>query len=249
MTTRRRLIFAGAIALTAFLVAGVPATTLNTVLAPAGVALSGTTGSLWSGQAGNIRAQGVSLGRLTWQINPVSLLLGRLSLDIDIDGAGGIAAGRVWVSLLGTIGIEGFRAAYPLATLRPLTGIRDVDGDLSLDIVAGEIADEWIQVLQGDIAVDSLSLAIGGGPPVGSYVVAFDVAEVPADGTFQGLISDSGGPLQASGTLTVTPPGSWRLSGLVKPRQSADRQLRDSLRLFGAPDGDGFHEVALDGSI
>ncbi|WP_000816416.1 type II secretion system protein N, partial [Vibrio cholerae] len=49
---------------------------------PEGLELTGIEGTLWQGQAAQVRWQGMSLGDLNWDLHLSALLLGQLEADI-----------------------------------------------------------------------------------------------------------------------------------------------------------------------
>ena len=144
-----------------FLITGVPAS-LITKLAPAELQVSNPQGSLWSGQASAIRFGNVSLGRTSWKLQPLRLLLGSLAGEIDATLPGGFARGNFSLGLGGSIALSDFSAASPLASLAASLGtaLPLSQGQLTLGEARGKgrrqrglrRARDWISSSTGDRA-------------------------------------------------------------------------------------------------
>jgi len=80
------LLALGAVAYLLVLVATFPAARLVPLLERqvAGLSLRSVTGSVFSGQSGQLVYQGLDFGRITWQSRPAVLLLGRLEFHVEL---------------------------------------------------------------------------------------------------------------------------------------------------------------------
>ncbi len=58
------------------------------------------------------------------------------------------------------------------------------------------------------------------------------------------MVSDEG-----PGTVTITPPGSYELTGTAKPRPGAPPELLNALKMLGPTTADGGHSLSLAGSF
>ena len=83
----------------------------------------------------------------------------------------------------------------------------------------------------------------------GNYVITFDAKDLGPDDLLTGAVTDAGGPLEISGTVTFTPPRSYALTGTAKPRPEAPPELRNALQMLGAAGPDGAHAISLAGSF
>jgi general secretion pathway protein N len=79
----------GALAYLLVLVVTFPAARLAPLLERqvAGLSLHAITGSVFSGQAGQLVYQGIDFGELTWQFRPAALLLGRMAYHLELPGS------------------------------------------------------------------------------------------------------------------------------------------------------------------
>jgi len=237
-----------------FLITGVPAS-LITKLAPAELQVSNPQGSLWSGQASAIRFGNVSLGRTSWKLQPLRLLLGSLAGEIDATLPGGFARGNFSLGLGGSIALSDFSAASPLATLAASLGttLPLSQGQLTLDMQALDIEEGWPTRAVGDIRVGDVALVFRNARAVpeqaASFLLQLATEEVPEDGTILGTLSDQGGPLELSGQLQLLPPKNYELSGSAKPRPGAPQELGNALVMLGPENTGGGHDFTFAGSL
>ena len=251
MSGSRVLGFSGAAALLIFLISGVPASVVPSLAAGAGLTVASTTGSVWSGQASGVRLHGVSLGRATWQLKPLSLLLGRIVVEFDLDGGQGFARGRIAQSILGRLTIDGLQATYPLSALQSVVGFDGASGQLSIDAPRIVVRNDWPSDLDARIRLSQLSFAVGTTTPqlIGNFALEFAATDIPPDGSISGAIQDEGGPLELAGTLSLDPPNLYLVTADIRARPSAGRGVSDSLVLLGPPAQNGFRELRLEGSL
>jgi hypothetical protein len=251
MSGSRVLGFSGVVALLIFLITGVPASVVPSLTAGAGLTVTSTSGSVWSGQARGVRLRGVSLGRANWQLKPLSLLLGRIAVEFDLAGGQGFAHGRIARSILGQLTVDDLQATYPLSAFQSLVGFEGASGQLSIDAPRIVVTNDWPSDLDARIRLNQLSFAVGTTTPqlVGNFALEFSATEIPPDGSISGAIQDEGGPLELAGTLSLNPPNLYLVRADIRARPSASRGVSDSLILLGAPAQNGFRELRLEGSL
>jgi general secretion pathway protein N len=203
-------------------------------------------GSLWSGYCGGLKAHGVALGDLTWQLHPARLLLGRAAAHIDIEHPPATSAqADVQIGLGGTVEADNVTASLPLdPTLLP--GVPStLTGTLHLDLAHARITRKGvISNLEGRIEASDLIDRSGYVTPLGSFAVTFPGGTAEPTGEVQ----DMGGPLAVQGQLHLTPQPGYELSGYVTPRQSATPALLNAIQFLGSPDAQGRRPFALSGT-
>jgi hypothetical protein len=137
----RRAILIGGLAFLSLIVVRIPAGVIRYLIpADAQATLISPRGTIWSG-SGNLLANGIPTGRLSWSVRPVTFLRGRVGYDLELAGAGAdLSAGL-------ELGV-----ANVLAT---------VDGT-----VTGRFVNQWLEPyyieLSGLFEVQAVSFALDG---------------------------------------------------------------------------------------
>ncbi|MEO8224760.1 MAG: type II secretion system protein N [Gammaproteobacteria bacterium] len=216
---------------------------------PAAVA-SDVRGTIWHGAAGRVSLGGLALGPVNWQALPARLLLGQLAADVEAKLPDGFANGRVDVAPGGRITLADFAAAAPLSWLSP--GAALAGGQLTARLETLAISSGRVAAAVGSVELAGVVLPIPtAGPQLGpgTYTVTFAAANLGADQPLTGELKDNGGPLEIAGTVKITPPGSYEVSGTAKPRPGAPPELLNALQMLGPATPDGGHVLSLAGSF
>lgn len=237
-----------------FLVGNAPATLLSS-FAPNQLELVGAQGSLWSGQAQAVRIGDVQTGITRWNLSPWQLLVGRVAGTVDAELPGGFARGGFAIGFGGSLGLQDFSLASPLASLSQATGmgLPVQDGEVVAELAALDVRDGWPERAVGQVRVAGIALVFRNGQPVqdqlASFELTFDADEVPDSGLIEGTLEDRGGPLEVVGRLQVTPPGNYEMSGRAAPREDAPREMEQALIMLGPPNPDGGRDFSFAGSL
>jgi general secretion pathway protein N len=238
----------GLLAYVAFLVLSFPAERVYAYWksgAPAGFALAGITGSVWEGRADAAVIGGQRLEAVSWHLHPWALLTGRVAADWSFKVDDGFGRGEAAAGLGGGLTLNSVEAKLPiaqapgrtLAALRPSgvlnLNLRGVEWD-GTALVSAEGRMVWsgagINVLQ-DLVLGDLSLDLE-----------------TAGGEVKGVLADAGGPLQASGLLTLKADGSYEFTGSFAARGN-DPKLLQALRTLGRVGPDGKVQVTQKGTM
>ena len=106
------------------------------------VAMSGISGTAWSGQAREFATNGVYLRDLEWRIRPFSLFTGRLVYDVSGAPVSGFLESEVAIGFGGDVTLSGLTASVPLQMLEGAVGIDGLRGMASLQFERLELVDE-----------------------------------------------------------------------------------------------------------
>ena len=236
----------------AFTVAFFPASVAYRWFAPAELRLSGVEGTLWSGQAALGSVGEFGLHEIEWELHPWSLLLARLSGQVQTRFSGGFLDTGVRVGLGGT-SFTGLRAATSLETLSLVLPILGTRGQASVDLSELALRDGWPVGAVGDVRLGELAVppltptGNAGLIPLGNYSVSF--GDTPEDG-IAGTFTDQGGPLEVTGSLRLNPNRDYLIEGVVRARPGADPALTQGLQFMtGEPDASGMRTFSLAGSL
>jgi general secretion pathway protein N len=255
MTRRNLLIAAGAAAFLVFVVAFLPASAAARWLAPDGARFTGVSGTLWRGSARAAEIGSLRLGETRWSLSPPALLLGRLSADVETRIGEAAASGSVSVGLSGGLTCTACRIEGNAAGLRGLfPALRSFNGQVLLELPVLELRDNWPVRAVGSARVSRVPIAMAGAPPgpatpYGDFEATLDADPVPEDGVLLVAVKDTGGPLQLTADLRVSPPGKYEFAGRARARANAPADLVNALNILGPKAADGTTELAASGSF
>lgn len=236
----------------AFTIAFFPASVAYRWFAPAELRLAGIEGTLWSGQAALGSVGEFGLHEIEWEVRPWSLLLARVSGQVQTRFSGGFLDTGIRLGLGGT-SFTGLRAATSLETLSTVLPIRGTRGQASVDFTELVLRDGWPvgavgELRLGEVAVPPLAPTGSGGLiQLGNYSV--DFGDTSGDG-LAGTFTDQGGPLEVTGSLRLNPNRDYLIEGVVRARADADAALTQGLEFMtGEPDAAGMRTFSLAGSL
>lgn len=245
MSRNRIFLATGLVVFLLALVTQAPAALMAPVLRSAGLNAGSFAGSVWRGEARPVSAGSLRIERLRWQLRPAALLIGRLDSRIDAELAQGFVSGEVGLSLTGRLLLRELEGAGPLAAFAP--GLAP-GGEIAVQLAEVVWHDDWPESAIGTVRLANLSLGIPG-EGRGSYVARFDAADIPPGEPLSGELVDGGGPLEINGTLRLTPPRNYEITGTARARPGAPAELGQMLQMAGPVRADGSHEFSLAGSF
>lgn len=236
---------------------------LKRLSAGSGVAFGGIEGTVWKGTAARTRYHDLALGRLRWNLSPASLL--RLSPSAEVQIEGSELAARFTVERPRGGGLE----FHDLSARLPAGWLQRVLNEPYLSL-AGQIrfeldrvgigADGRLRALDGRASWDEARASIvtslrpgsGSSRPVDADLSA-ELGSLAVDwrtestGVMLGSLTDSGGPLQLNGEVTVT-ADHYRIDARLAARGEAPA-LRQALELLGRADAAGWVRLRIGGPM
>jgi general secretion pathway protein N len=228
----------GIAALLVFGLATLPAKVVLSRLAARGVQADGVSGSVWNGTAQILQVRGVNLGRVEWRLRALPLFLGRGSVEFKAVRPDGTLQAHL-IASRSQMRFEDLNASFPLSALPPNTVPGGWLGMLHLRLSSLELTQGWPAAAAGTLEVRDATGPANRPINMGSYKVSFPGDTPPAANELIGALSDTGGPLQVSGTVHLKNDGTFIAAGLVAARSDAPDQIAKQLQVLGAPDGEG----------
>jgi hypothetical protein len=206
--------------------------------APPNISFAGVAGTLWSGSAATCSVEGFTVEGLRWDLRPISLLVGRLSADVEARIPDGFVSGNVAASP-SSVSFSGVRAATSLPALAGILPVRGLRGQANVALEQLVLENGWPATAVGD--------GSGAYVPLGDYTVSF----VPApEGQLAATFVDNGGPLEVNGTVSLDTQRVYMIDALVEPRAGANAMLVEGLKIMsGEPDAEGRRRFNLSGSL
>ena len=202
-------------------------------------------GTLWSGACGGLTVGRTPVGDLTWELQPLRLLAGKLAAHVTLGRGPANASADVELGFGERVVARHVLADLPLDPKIIPSVPPELSGRAHLDLALVRVEHAALSELQGRIEVHDLEDRSGNATPLGSYVVEF-----PGGGAEPvGKLHDLDGPLALEGTLHLTRQGGFELEGMVAPRANAPPELVNNIRFFGSPDASGRRPFSLSGTF
>ncbi|WP_116368650.1 type II secretion system protein N [Parahaliea mediterranea] len=233
-----------------FLLLGAPARLLPALLPGGQVQLGGLSGTLWQGSASRCLLQTAAgplqLGRVQWQLRPLSLLTLSPALDVDSQWGGQHLSGRVKFHGVNDIGLSDLSARADASLLRQLAPLA-VEGGFSLQAQHLRLRDGLPAGAQGRLVWEHGAwMAPQGRIALGSY--ALDIQQRDAEAPLTADVITLAGPVQAAGQASLTGQ-NYSVDIRIRAEQGAlDPALQQGLSLMARPDGNGYH-LTLTGAL
>ncbi len=204
---------------------------------PAPVTLHGLTGTLWSGQVGQLWVEGVNQGQLGWDWQPAQILRGRIGLDL------------VWQPRNGRVNAE-LQAGLGSLRLRNISGQLDASSMAVIHNAPFALGGSWLLDVP-ELALDnfdSVAAASGrlvwqdaaGGLPQALPFGHLTAALSDADGWLVLNLQDQDGPLGLRGDARWRPGQPMNINAQLQARADAEPALATGLGLLGQPDAQGW---------
>jgi hypothetical protein len=246
------LIFFGLSAYLAFAINQFPASTAYRWFAPSELSLTGVEGTIWSASARLGSYEQFYFENLNWKLDPVQLLLFRITGEIEASFLGGFISTRASFFDNQAL-LTSLRGGTTMSALREFLPIRGTEGQINLDLDEVSFIDSWPTHAQGTITLRSVAV-----PPLvpnsngtliqlGNHFITLD--ETP-EGGLSGSFSDQGGPIESSGSWMLNMNKDFLIEGVLKARPSADAALIQGINFMTSePDEAGNREFSFAGSL
>ena len=245
------LVLLGLVAFLAFLLARAPADRIYGLAEPylpGDVGLYGLSGSLWEGRATAVEAGGVRLHGLSWELHAAALLTGGVSLDLAVEDRHLEMQALVERELDGTLHLTVPRGRLAIPPLQGQTRWRHpaVEGEVFLRDLEATLADGGIQRADGRITWRGAAVTVAQRAELGDLEVTL---ETPEGGGTRGQVTELGeGPLEADGTVTLSPAGRWQVDAMVEATEP-ESVLGRSLAMMAEESAQGGYRLRYSGRI
>ena len=196
--------------------------------------LEGVSGSVWSGSAKELSANGVALGTAHWEVDRWAALRGAVQGDFVLRGKDDFAQGAV-AGARREYTITKLNGTFPGTLLGPALDIPALvlGGTIELTIDELALRDGTIASATGvatwrDLSISGITAAA---------VPGLDARFVTANGEITGTLKDRGGPVAVDGTVVLR-GRHFKTEVALKVREP-NPQLEEVLKFIGerAPDG------------
>jgi len=212
--------------------------------------LGGIEGAIWSGSIDSLVYRKALLGKMSWHLSPLPLLLGHAQLNALLQSEDGYLQSLVTVPLGGgDIALANIQGQMPISELLRFSPYLPVvlEGTLSLDLAElGVAANGRLQKAEGTLVWHQAAMSAPQTLDFGDLQMVLHTGD---DGKITGDISDRGGPLKVTGNVKLMPDGSYQLAATVAAAANAPAELVQSLGMLGRRDAQGRYRLDYKGKM
>ena len=216
--------------------------------------LAGATGTLFEG-AGELRLPAGNVGiPVAWHLDAWPLLRGELRGTLSLSTSDGAPPASFSVSP-GESAVRNISLALPADALLRAAGVPaalvSVGGIITLNVPqmarAGDRIDGQLTLRWDQATLQTIQIG-----PTPSLRAALGDVRVDATGqgsALAGPLTNAGGDVEVSGTVSASTNGNARLDALVRPRSGIDPEranaIGNALAAFGQRDGSGAYRITF----
>lgn len=251
---RKHWILLGVVAYLLFMLVHLPARVLAGTLTRNGVITGELTGTVWDGQAQQLQAGVLHLGKVAWQWRVLPLFTGKLAADIQVTQDNGHAEARVAWSLGGTLTVTQLNASMPLQSLVGSGGLPGGwVGKAQARFNDLSFKNNWPVAAHGELDVLDLTGPARAPNNLGSYHLSFPANNNQQNSNEQALVGaltdHPDAALGVTGTLKLAANRSYLLDTLVMARGNAPADIVQGMQMLGAPDAQGRRPFSVSGTF
>ena len=234
-----------------FLVVFIPAKVIVALMPlPDDVKIVNVTGTLWRGTASHIDVMGKSFDQINWALNPWTLMLGKVKVDLRIGSKATPfqSNGNIQIGFSG-IGISELtlntNAGFLFGDQR-LPFRTQAQGELALHIVSFSQGKPLCQQLQGTALLHHIN--------VNNQFGDFPLGELKFRlGCDQGQIvlttKESDNRLGLTGSAIIGDGNRYKVAAKLKPVSTLPDTIINNLYYLGQPDDQGYYSINYQGKL
>lgn len=245
MLSRSRFVIIGVVTLLLGLLIAFPARVANHWFMPAGVAISGIDGTIWSGHALEGEIGGIYVRNLNWQMHPWALFTGELAYSIEADAVPGFVNGNVAIGIGGSAALRDLTASVSLQSVQSIVGMPGLGGTANLQFERLVIEDGIPVAADGTLEIANLVAPLVQPASVGGFRAEF----LTQDSGILASVEDTDAVIELAGSLTVSSDRAYQFIAQVAPKDTTPANLREQMRFLGTPNERGQYEMRLEGQL
>lgn len=217
---------------------------------PRNVAVQGVSGTIWQGDIANLQVESINLGKISWKLDPTSLIKGQLVANVRFGEQSALQArgkGQIAISP-SSLEVRQLSVAMPAQSLSPWLQLPipvGLNGDLSLLIHRYQFDGKlYCQSLQGQLtwssaAVNILSNVLNLGQA--NATLGCDAQQIVVSSTQQ---SDQ---VSSEFSVKLKTPNRYQVEGWFIANDAMPKAFRDQLSWVGTPDQQNRYPIRENG--
>jgi general secretion pathway protein N len=245
MFSRSRYVIIGVITLLLGLLIFFPARVANHWFMPAGVAISGIEGTIWSGRALEGEISGIYIRNLNWRMQPWALFTGELAYSIEADAVPGFINSDVAIGIGGAASLRNLTASLSLQSMQSIVGMPGLGGTANLQFERLVIEGGIPVAADGTLEIANLLAPLIQRSSVGGFRAEFFTQE----SGIMASVEDTDAVIALAGSLSVSSDRTYQLIAQVAPKNNTPEKLREQMRFLGTPNERGQYELRLEGQL
>lgn len=209
--------------------------------------LSSVQGSIWAGQARQVRIAGIQFGHISWQLQTLPLLWGTVSIKINFSDADAKGYGKLAITLGGNILVEDMKVSMPIEKLAPVMYGMPVtfSGEMNALVEEMELVKGNRINVKGRVVIAKAGMAAPQRIEYGDIVLKLS----PDSSGSKIILADQGGPLILNGNINLKGNGRYVIDMKLGARENASKELVTGLRFMGRRDESGIYHYTSNGKI
>jgi len=245
MKLRTRLLAIGLVTLLLGLVIFFPARVAYHWFLPDTISFAGISGSVWSGSAREASAQGIYVRDLTWRMQPLALLTGKIGFSFAASPRPGFMEGNVKLGFGGQVTFEELTASLTLQELEPVIGVPGLSGTANAKLPRLVLNEGLPTAAEGVVEITNLILPNLYRGSVGGYRAEF----FTQDTGVMASIEDTDGVIDIAGSLRLATDRSYEFIAQIAPKNDTPESVRRQMQFLGSANERGQHELRLEGQL
>lgn len=234
-----------------FLIATIPADrvySLAQAKLPFVLTAGNIDGSIWAGDASQVRVAGEQIQRLEWRWFPWTLFLGRVDYRLLLSDGNNSMRGRIGYGLSGNVSFNDLSLDAPIGKFQRFMdlGRFSIDGQVVAKVATAQIVNGRLRNVEGNLEWRNGAVKAPQTVNLGSYTMAVTTVD---DNVQAKVSSAENSALIADGIFVLEPEGSYRFTGVFTPRDANDQVLVQALRLMGQQGADGKFNMSFTGKM
>ena len=211
-----------------FLLATAPASILfSNIKLPPNLRITSVSGTVWNGRIEHVEFSGIQVGSVQWVVHPLALLLGSLSVDIEIKNKAQYLTTTMKLSPLKKIQLEGTLFDVDLALFQPLIYGMPIaySGQAKGALPHFSFKKNDSISLNGKMSLNAIKLISPQQQEFGNFIIDFNSIN---EKSIKAVIRDDNAPLKLNGNIDLDHLGQLKLAtqfSALEENSSLDKML------------------------
>lgn len=241
---RRGLFLVAALTIVIALVVTFPARVAYQWFSSPLLAMSGISGTVWSGTAREFSTNGVYLQDLQWRIRPLRLFTGKIAYSISASPVSGFLESDIAIGLDGTTTLTDLSAALPLQMMESAAKVPGLRGQASLQFERVRLEKGRAAAMDGTVTIADLVVPVVHRGSLGGYKAEF----FTQNNGIVASVEDTDGVVDLAGSLQINPDATYSFLGQVVAKSNTPDAVRQQMRFLGPANERGQQEIRLEGA-
>lgn len=227
------------------LIANFPARLAYSWFAQDYFAVSGISGSIWSGSAQQANINGIYLSDTEWQLSVLRLFTGKLAASVNTAPPAGELSANILVQSDGSLHISNLEGQVPISILAGIVPLVGVSGTIVPRLAEIDIKEGRLINVVGSITIANLISQSVVPDVLGTFLVELQ----STDSGIVGSVEDVEALIDIAGAITLSHQGAYSFIGQIAEKNTTPARLRQELTGLGPVNARGQRDFRLEGSL